>query len=167
MSLPDITHLRTVVLYNPATGVISYLPRENDQRSFAYSGKEAGKLDGRGYRQIRVEGHVVLAHRLAWALMTNEWPESQIDHINGDTLDNRWINLRLATRSQNMANTKLRRDNKTGFKGVVRSRTPGKFYAQIGFHGRTINLGTFDSAEEAAQAYRTAAREKFNEFTRS
>lgn len=86
-------------------------------------------------------------------------PDSHVDHINGNGLDNRRENLRLATKSQNAANSR-RKDAK--FKGVF---TQGaKWFAQIGHNGRTIYLGTFSSPEEAARAYDAKAVELFGEF---
>jgi hypothetical protein len=167
MTLPDITYLRTLLIYNPADGSFTWLPREMDNRwSQQFAGKAAGHPDSHGYLQIKIDGTPILAHRIAWAIVTNEWPPEMIDHINGDPLDNSWRNLRCASRSQNMANSKPRADNSTGYRGVVRSRTPGKFYAQIGFNKQTKHLGTFDSAIAAHEAYVNAAREMFGEYVR-
>ena len=76
-----------------------------------------------------------------------------IDHINMVRDDNRIENLRRASRSQNMRNTKAHRDNSTGFKGVTFDKCSGKFKAQIGICGRQKNIGRFDTAKEAHAAY--------------
>lgn len=84
----------------------------------------------------------------------------EVDHINGDTLDNRMINLREANRSQNMAN--MRNHNPSGFKGITPIQN--KWRAQICFKYRKISLGTFETKEQAAKAYDCAARKYFGEF---
>ena len=92
-----------------------------------------------------------------------------VDHINGDPLDNRKQNLRICTRAQNSQNKKLRCDSKSGFKGVW-ERAPGRYLAYIGDPGtaypkkRRIRLGTYPTAEEAARAYDAKAKELFGEF---
>ena len=86
------------------------------------------------------------------------WPMT--DHRNGNGLDNQRVNLRPATRSQNMANRRLNSNSASGFKGVHRQRN--RWIA----HCKSIYLGSFTTAEEAARAYDAAARELFGEFAR-
>ncbi len=89
-----------------------------------------------------------------------------VDHANGDRLDNRRSNLRLATPSQNSANAKRPHDNRSGFKGVTLLRKYGTWQAQIGANGGHFYLGRFASPEEAARAYDAAARYFFGEYAR-
>lgn len=89
-------------------------------------------------------------------------PGLQIDHINRDGLDNRRSNLRVATHSQNQANSKLRVNNRSGHKGVFWSRTRNYWCAQ--FRGR--HLGCFSTAEAASEAHDSAARSRYGEFYR-
>ena len=90
-------------------------------------------------------------------------PEHDVDHINGDTLDNRRENLRLATRSQNLANSR-RAVGSTGFRGVTRTVSGEKMPFATQFRGRVI--GRFETAEEAARAYDAAAHEEFGPFAK-
>ena len=94
--------------------------------------------------------------------MTGTWPKAEIDHIDRNGLNNRWFNLREASRSQNAGNTKTHTDNKTGFKGVCPNHK--RFSAMINEGGKTKYLGTFDTPEEAHEAYMQAARDLFGEF---
>jgi hypothetical protein len=123
---------------------------------------------GRGYWTIGIGRKRYLAHRLAWLFKMGEWPWPYIDHINGNGMDNRLCNLRLATRSQNYANGQLRSTNKTGFKGVhlVHLKDRLRYGATISFEGKKTSLGTFNSAKGAHIAYLVASRRLFGEFAR-
>jgi hypothetical protein len=92
------------------------------------------------------------------------WP--LVDHRNGDGLDNRRNNLRMASRSQNNANARLRSTNRSGFKGVTLDRRIGRWNARIYVNKQGRSLGYFATAEEAARAYDAAAIEVFGEFAR-
>ncbi len=85
-----------------------------------------------------------------------------LDHINGDGLDNRVANLRVATNSQNQMNRRPNHDHK--YKGV--SRVRGKFKAQLKFGGRHVCLGSYRTEEDAALAYDRGAAQYFGEFAR-
>jgi len=90
----------------------------------------------------------------------------EVDHINGDGLDNRRCNLRLATRAQNSVNRGCTRVNKLGVKGVVLDKRRGKYAAWIWANKKPIYLGYFVSLEEAKNAYNNAAMEHHGEFAR-
>ena len=144
--------------YNPLTGIFTWRVKVNSR---AKAGAVAGS-QSRGYWVIRVAGKLHGAHRLAWFFVYGEWPK-QIDHINGIQSDNRIANLRLATNAQNAQNSRCR--NRAGFKGV--SPKKGKWRATIKHDGRSIQIGTFASPEEAHAAYVAASRRLFGEFARN
>lgn len=89
----------------------------------------------------------------------------EIDHVNGDRLDNRRCNLRAATRSQNSYNAKRRRDNTSGFRGVCWDKRRSKWQASIKFGGRRLFLGNYDTKEAAAFAYKIASKKYYKAFS--
>lgn len=153
--------LRDVLNYDPATGIFTW--KKMNRRHWLL-GTVAGCPHSRGYVKIFVKGHTYFAHRLAWLYVRGEWPPEEVDHINGDRSDNRISNLRLATRSQNRANTFLRTDNTSGIKGVSMHSTSKRWRARVYRNGVETHLGFFNTKEEAAEAYRVAALESFGQF---
>jgi hypothetical protein len=117
--------------------------------------------------RIGLRGRQYGAHRLAWWFNTGEWPTQAIDHQNLDRADNRICNLRLATYSQNSANSSKRANCSSRFKGVTRNRRGGNWLAGIRVNGQHVYLGTFEHEAEAAAAYMSAAVEAFGEFARA
>ena len=160
--------LRQRLSYDPQTGVFTWLETHVHRL-----GKEAGstrtgvKAKGGSYRMINIGGALFRAHRLAWLYMTGEWPTTDVDHINGNRADNRWSNLRLASRAENNANAGLPKNNTSGVKGVSfdpKRKRPWR--AMISKDNRSRLLGDFSTKEEAATAYQQAAMEQFGEFAR-
>lgn len=130
------------------------------------AGEEAGFVNGaNGYKYLGIKGRHYLFHRVAWLLANGEWPAQQIDHINGDKTDNRLVNLRLATCSQNHANVGPSAVNTSGFKGVARCRK--RWRAAIQHAGKTRHIGVFDAPEQAHAAYIAAAQNLFGDFARA
>ena len=162
--------------YDPETGVLTWrartaidIPNKRIRKSWntRYAGTEAGSLlptsNGEGfYRTVMWGGRRKLAHRLAWLWMTGEWPEGELDHRDGEGLNNRWLNLREASTVQNRRNARVKRTNTHGLKGVRANAR--KYAASITIAGRITHLGNFDTPEEAHAAYVEAARKHFGEF---
>lgn len=135
----------------------------------------AGFIRNTGYVGIKLDGEEYVAHRLIWCWVTGKDPgPMQIDHRNGETADNRWINLRLATVEQQQQNktrqkTYMGKDTQSGYKGVcvLKGSRSRPFRAVIGVGKKKIRLGTFATAEEAHAAYCRAAELYHGEFART
>ena len=93
--------------------------------------------------------------------------DDEVDHINGDKLDNRKSNLRLVTHAQNTINTAIRSDNKTGTKGVRWDKVRRQWAAQISFNNRTISLGRFNCIDDAVIARKSAEVKHHGEYARN
>lgn len=170
----DYWNLRNTVSYERLHELFSYDPETGEIRNRVFrgatarAGELAGNLGKRGYIRIRIDGKYFYAHRMAWCLMTGSWPEFFVDHIDEDKTNNRWVNLRKATKSQNGANRGLSAHNTSGFKGVVWDDARGKWKAQIGSKDKpgSAHIGRFDTPEEAHAAYCRVATEIHGEFAR-
>ena len=154
--------LRELLRYEPETGLFFWLV---DRKSNKMAGKPAGSMsDGRW--RIMIDDESFYANQLAWLWMTGEWAPHLIDHENADKSDDRWDNLRPATKSQNGANRRVLKETAAGKKGVT-CQPYGRFQARIRRDGKSIHLGMFATAEEAHAAYASAAKELFGEFARA
>lgn len=163
-----VTALKAMLSYDPETGNFMWLkrPDKSVQWNGRYVGTLAGWFDWKKYRIITIDYLNHRAHRLAWLYMTGEWPPEDIDHINGNPSDNRWINLRLASRSQNNGNTKLRANNTSGCRGVSWDKSTQRWSANCKFNKKYVFRGLFDSFDDAKDAYEFAYRKHFGEFAR-
>ncbi len=113
---------------------------------------------------ISVDGVRYKAHRLAFLYMVGQVPICDVDHINRNPSDNRWSNLREATRQQNMANIGLTRANKSGYRGVSWVEEKKRWKAQIRRAGTNRHIGYFDTPEAAYDAYVRVAIVEHGEF---
>jgi hypothetical protein len=166
--LPDPELLRKLLRYDPETGKLYW--RERPQEMFSeewrwkgwntqYAHQEAFKtIDQTGYFSGRILTLTIRAHRIVWALVNNEWPQHEIDHLNGDKLDNRIGNLRDVPHRINCQNRKRRSDNTSGISGVSWHKKTKKWRARVYAGGTRIYLGYFDTVEAAAIARQTAMK---------
>lgn len=156
-----IERLRELLEYDPATGVFRWRVSRYRSKAGAVAGTPAG-----GYVMISIDWVQYRAHRIAYAMMTGRWPALLVDHENGIKNDNRWKNLRQASNAANIANSKRRVDNQSGFKGVHFDKGHKRWRAKISVGGRPIDLGRHDSPQEAHAAYAKACQQYFGEFGR-
>lgn len=153
-----------LLLYDPDSGVFMWrVSTSNRVKAGAKAGSIAkGKW---GYIRIRIDNKEYRGHHLAWLYVHGEFPNKQIDHINGVCGDNRILNLRLVSNAQNAYNSGLSKSNKTGYKGVHFSGS--SYIATIHPHGESKYIGSFKTAIQASQAYDRKALECYGEYART
>jgi hypothetical protein len=161
--------LRSMLDYDPATGIFTWLLRKHAPKHWntRWSGKAAGSVTFSGYLHIRLGNRIYRAHRLVFLWMVGAWPENEVDHQDGNRLNNRWSNLRQATPSENRMNKGMRSDNTSGRKGVCLDRRSKRWQAQVMLSKKRHHLGYFDTPEEAHAAYVEAARRLHGKFART
>lgn len=153
-----LTHevVRATFSYDPETGVIKRIAGLARYRT----GKQAGWINNAGYWMVSVRGGCLLAHRLIWFYVTGKWPDGDIDHINRDRSDNRWINLRDVSHQVNQQNVGSIKTfkQKTSLVGANWDKSTKNWKACICVDGKNIHLGRFGTDVEAHKAYVAAKR---------
>jgi len=163
LPLPDLEYLRQILSYDQQTGLFYW----KLTRGPCSANSIAGRIV-KGYIRICVDGKSYSAHRIAWYFLTSVDPGcNDIDHINGNKKDNRALNLRISSRSENLANAKKGKRNTSGFKGVCFDKRSGKWVAHICINYKQIHIGYFDAPELAHMAYCKRAIELKGQFART
>lgn len=139
--------------------------RDKNGRSFRnqYAGKKAGGTHYSGYKHIKINGRLYAYHRVVF-LMHNKYLPAEIDHIDGDPLNNRIENLRPANRSRNCSNRMIGKNNTTGVKGISFHKRIGKFQAYITKNKKRIFIGYFEKLEDAVSARKKAVDSIHGEY---
>lgn len=157
--------VRSALHYDPETGVMVWIGVSKYHCGLL--GTEAGgpqpSQRGKLYHKISIGGRKHSRSRLAFVWMTGAWPDEMIDHINGNSLDDRWANLRPATATQNAWNHQGRA-KKSSLPMGVRSNASGRYSARLAVNKRMIHLGAFDTQGEASAAYLKARETHYGEF---
>lgn len=174
-TLPPIELLRECFDYSPETGELRWKERPvehfsrpcmRDNWNRQNAGKVITSITGSGYIRVRIYKVCYMAHRVIFAMMTGKEPKAEIDHINRNRSDNRWCNLREASKSENRANASLRKDNQLGVRGVSLFKQGNyvRYVAEICMNGKRRRLGYFSTIEEASDAYKAAADKLHGQF---
>lgn len=147
-----LERVRELLLYNQETGQFTW--------RVSRGGAKAGDLAGpagsarRGYLRVHIDGRSYTLHRVVWLYVKGEVPAGEIDHIDGDKLNNRIANLRVVDRTKNQQNLRgAHKDNGTGFLGVSFNKKNRSFTAHITLNGSPRYLGSFKSPQEAHNVY--------------
>lgn len=130
-----------------------------DRGPRAMAGRVAGTITGKGYRIVTIDGVKYRGHRLVYFIANGVWPSGEVDHVHGDTSDDRPDQLRDVTPSGNQQNRRKAQSNsKTGLLGASWDELKGVFVARIKVGGVNRRIGGFDTAQEAHEAYLAAKR---------
>lgn len=154
MSIDALTQkrLKEIIRYSKSTGVFTW----TKTRQRARKGQVAGGLNWSGYVRISIDNQRYQAHRLAFLYVNGSFPAECTDHINGVKADNRWVNLRGVSHSENLKNTVKSKKNTSGSTGVTWNKRKRKWQAQIHVNGKNIYLGRFSNKKEAIKVRKDA-----------
>ncbi len=154
--------LRERLRYDPESGKLFWrdcADMPNNWRA-RFAGVEAFKsINPHGYRNGTVENNVFLAHRVIWAMIHGEWPDGQVDHIDGNRQNNRLDNLRVVTNQENARNSSLRSDNTSGVMGVSWHNRDKRWVATIKDGTGKKRLGSYRDFDEAVAARKAAEKD--------
>lgn len=141
--------LKSIVSYDKETGVF----KRKDGLKFGFK-------DG-GYLRSEINGKNYYLHRLAWLYEYGEFPNSHLDHVNGDKTDNRIENLRKASRSENLCNVRKTKRNTSGYKNVTFHKESNKWRVVVSVDGKNKSFGLYEDIE-LADLVAIEARNKFH-----
>lgn len=150
-------------VYDPESGEL----RWKVKRGKMLPGSRAGCSRPDGRRSVRVDWVIYLEHHIIWLLMNGSWPHDQIDHRDLNRSNNSAGNIRVCSNGQNNANRRVRPDSVSRIKGVRFDGRRGHWVAHITKDWKLRYLGSFVTAEAAAEAYKKAAKALHGEFARA
>jgi len=149
--------LKELLHYDKDTGVFTWLvAKRKGSKVGDIAGCISQKMKCKQYIQIGVNGKYYLAHRLAWLYVYGSFPKNEIDHKDGQGMNNKFSNLREVTHLENGKNQRLMAHNKSGVTGVHWCNTYCVWRAAIEVNRKKISLGSYATIQEAAAARKSA-----------
>lgn len=158
----SLERLKELLRYDPVTGLFHRLTAPGKRSDLI--GTVAGYPSDQGYTMISVDNRKYRAHRLAWFYVMGKWPSKLLDHRNRVKNDNRWDNLREATKAQNEQSKGPTTANTSGHKGVYWNKCANKWQAYIKQDGQVQYLGIYTSFDEAVAARLAKEKQLFGDF---
>jgi hypothetical protein len=156
-------NLKEYINYDPGTGKMVWIKKGRGLTL----GKEVGSItcgdNGYYYRRMKFEGRMVAAHRVIWLYMTGEYPEMLVEHVDKDTLNNKWCNLRLTSMSKRCSKSVIPKNNKTEIAGVSFNKKGKAWRASISVGKKAIYLGIYKDFFEACCARKSAEARYHNQ----
>jgi hypothetical protein len=164
MAKPTPARLAELLSYDEVTGRMYWLV----QRGRQPAGAEAGTANGNGYTKVRVDRCPMYRHQIAWVLKTGSYPPDgyEVDHRRGVQAGDQWENLRLATRAEQMMNTKVYTTNTSGHRGVYWKARDSKWACGVYARGMYHHGGAYEYLADAIASYETLRRQLHGEFIR-
>ena len=155
--MKDIKYLQSILDYDSITGILRWKKKQSRKTVIGYI---AGTNEPHGYLVITIKAKTYKVHRIVWMLHTGKIipKQMEIDHINGIRNDNRIVNLRLVTRTENSTNASKRKDNKSGVTGVTWTNRTNKWRARITVNKKEIELGSFTHLNDAIKVRKQAEK---------
>jgi len=147
--------LKNYLDYNKDTGIFKWKIHKSGKNRI---GLEAGSKNSFGYMQIKINYKLYKSHRLAWLFVYGKFPDDKIDHINGIKDDNRIVNLRSVTQSQNCKNMNHMSTNTSGTLGVTFHKLSRKWCSYITCNGKNIHIGLFMNKKDAVYVRKEAEK---------
>lgn len=163
----DIEGIKRIFKYDPKTGYLYWHKRDRSDfksdRSYKmwntrFKGKRVDHITKAGYYSVRIDGKPYLVHRIVWVICYGYWPKN-IDHIDGNPLNNKLENLQECNQQQNNMNRGLQSNNTSGINGVTWSKALNKWRAKIQYKRKWVHVGLFDDKLVAKQAIENKAKE--------
>lgn len=145
-------HIRTICTYDPETGLFVRVLRKTTLGGWVNCYRVPRSTTAYGYLQMNVNGWPHLVHRLVFLHMLGYFPIDDVDHIDGNRVNNQWSNLRLVSRQENLRNCGVRPSNTSGQVGVSFAKDRGSWHAYIGDGDGRTSLGHFKTLDEAVAA---------------
>jgi hypothetical protein len=154
----SIEEVKKELFYDPLTGEFYRLKTHRAVKAGDVAGSrvESSTKKGKYYIRIGVLGKFVWAHRLVVAYMTGSWPANEVDHLDQNSENNKWANLRECSKKENARNLSPYKSNTSGYPGIS-VRPNGKYRARLMSNKKSISLGDWDTPEQAMAA-RLAAK---------
>lgn len=154
------SRLKQFFFYDPDTGLFQRIAKITVKgKIMSIIPREPQSITHYGYRQVNYMGRPYPIHRLIFLYMEGDFPPEDVDHINGDRLDNRWCNLRKVTRRENLMNVGVRPDNSTGYNGISLRSDTNMYHTYIEVKGKRVQLGNFMLLRTAIRVREKALRE--------
>ena len=163
---PSLEYLKSRLRVDVDAGRVFWIDATKHHSNLV--GREAGSKrrsshTDKFYWHVKLDSVAIKRSHIVYLFSTGKWPTLQIDHANGNSLDDRIANLRQATATQNAWNHKRRKKSSPTPMGV-RKVASGRFQARIAVEKKKISIGTFDTSDQAAKAYQQKRKELFNEY---
>lgn len=151
--------VRELLSYDPSTGEFRWKVNHGRKvKAGTVAGGVFTKDCGKQYRRIRIDRKNHTEHRLAWLMINGSLPAGEIDHIDGDGLNNRIHNLRDVSHAENMKNLRLLATSTSGISGVGWHKRGNKWQARVRVNNKRIHLGLFNTKSEALAARKVALK---------